>query len=142
GAGRRARGRRRQRTVLSALVLAAVLAGAILAWLKLGGGGPELAVSKVAVSVPKKTQGCDSVVTVTGTITTNGAPGEIRYEWHQNLEKKTQQGTLRTRADTTTYPLTLRWELQGESTVKATATLRVLSPGPARSGKASFTYKC
>ncbi|MEV4220606.1 hypothetical protein [Nonomuraea sp. NPDC049725] len=142
GAGRRGRARRR-RTVLSAVVLAAVLAGAAFAWLRLnGGGGPELAVSEVAVRVPKKTQGCDTVVTVTGTITTNGGVGEIRYEWHQNLEKKVERGTLRTRADRTSYDLTLRWELQGESTVKATSTLRVLSPGPARSGKATFTYKC
>ncbi|MGW0479130.1 hypothetical protein [Nonomuraea sp. NPDC003214] len=143
GAGRRGRAARRRRTVLSAVVLAVVLAGAAFAWLRLnGGGGPELAVSEVAVHVPKKTQGCDTVVTVTGTITTNGGVGEIRYEWHQNLEKKVERGTLRTRADRTSYDLTLRWELQGESTVKATSTLRVLSPGPARSGKATFTYKC
>ncbi|MEU4573262.1 hypothetical protein [Nonomuraea sp. NPDC023979] len=141
GAGRRGRARRR-RTALSAVVLAVVLAGAAFAWLRLNGGGPELAVSEVAVRVPKKTQGCDTVVTVTGTITTNGGVGEIRYEWRQNLEKKVERGTLRTRADRTSYDLTLRWELQGESTVKATSTLRVLSPGPARSGKATFTYKC
>ncbi|MEO3888509.1 hypothetical protein [Nonomuraea sp. B5E05] len=132
---------RRRRTILSTAVFAAVMAGAILAWYRLG-GTPELAITSVEVTAPEKTQGCGSSVLVTGTVVTNGAPGEIAFEWRKSLDEEIVKGTLRTRADQTSYALPLRWKLQGRSTVKATATLRVLTPGPVRSGRATFTYKC
>ncbi|MBN6053667.1 hypothetical protein JYK22_17130, partial [Nonomuraea sp. RK-328] len=133
---------RRRRTILAAALFAVIMAGAILAWLKLSGGGPDLAVASVDVAAPKKTQGCDSAVVVTGTIVTNGGTGEIQYEWRKNLDKEVVKQTLRTTSDRTSYEVPLRWTLKGKSTVKATATLRILSPGPVRSDKASFTYKC
>ncbi|GGO65629.1 hypothetical protein [Nonomuraea cavernae] len=132
---------RRRRTILAAAVFAAILAGAILGWLRLS-DGPELAVVAVDVVAPKKTQGCGSVVPITGTIVTNGAPGEVHYEWRRNLDKRVEKGTLRTTSDRTSYEVSLRWSLDGKSTVKATATLRVLSPAPVITEKASFTYKC
>nr|WP_055509839.1 hypothetical protein [Nonomuraea pusilla] len=143
GGGRRGRAARarRRRTVLSTVLFAVVVAGAVLAWLKLS-DVPDLAVRSIDVSAPKKAQGCDSAVLVTGTIVTNGGVGEISYEWRKNLDKEVVKATLRTSADQTTYKVPLRWTLQGRSTVKATATLRVLSPGPVRTDKASFTYKC
>jgi hypothetical protein len=134
------RGRRR-RTLLSTAVFALVMAGAILAWFKLG-SAPELAIRSIDVVAPKKTQGCDSKVLINGTVVTNGAPGEITFEWHKNLDDEVVKGTLRTTADKTSYTVPLRWSLQGKSTVKATATLRILTPGPVRTDKASFTYKC
>ncbi|MGP3935427.1 hypothetical protein [Nonomuraea sp. KM88] len=139
-AGRASRARRR-RTILSTAVFAAVMAGAILAWYRLG-GTPGLAITSVEVTAPEKTQGCDSSVLVTGTVVTNGAPGEIAFEWRKSLDEEVVKGTLRTRAGETSYALPLRWKLRGKSTVKATATLRVLTPGPVRSGEATFTYKC
>lgn len=132
---------RRRRTILSAAVFAVIMVGALLAWFRLG-NVPELAVESVKVAAPKKTQGCDSAVLVTGTVVTNGAPGEITYEWRKNLDKEVVRGTLRTKADQTSYAVPLRWTLRGKSEVKATATLRILTPGPVRTGKASFTYKC
>ncbi|MEV5500902.1 hypothetical protein AB0M50_36465 [Nonomuraea fuscirosea] len=132
---------RRRRTILSAVVFAIVMAGAVLAWLKLG-TAPDLAVMSVNVVAPKKTQGCDRAVVVTGTVVTNGAPGEITYEWRKNLDKEVVKGTLRTQADKTSYTVPLRWTLRGRSNVKATATLRILTPGPVRSDKATFSYKC
>jgi hypothetical protein len=140
GTGRK---RRRQRTIVSAVVFAAVLAGAVFAWLRLtGGDDTPVAVEKVAVSVEKKTLGCNSDAFITGTINTNGGVGEIRYEWRMNLDKDVEKGTLRTTAGTTSYDVDLTWRLQGKRTTKATATLRVTSPGPARSAKTTFTYKC
>ncbi|WP_219471930.1 hypothetical protein [Nonomuraea rhizosphaerae] len=132
---------RRRKTILAAALFAIVMGGAILAWFKLS-GAPELAVKSINVVAPKKTQGCDSAVVVTGTIVTNGEAGEISYEWRKNLDKEVVKQTLRTTADQTSYTVPLRWTLKGRSTVKATATLRVLSPGPTRTDKASFTYKC
>ncbi|MEV1168162.1 hypothetical protein [Nonomuraea sp. NPDC049784] len=132
---------RRRRTIISAAVFAVIMAGAILAWLYTG-DSPALAVMSIDVTAPKKTQGCGKAVLITGTVVTNGAPGEITYEWRKNLDKEVVKGTLRTKSDQTTYQVPFRWTLQGKSNVKATATLRILTPGPVRADKASFTYKC
>lgn len=143
GSARRAKaGRaRRRRTILAAAVLAVVLAGAAVAWLRLS-DSPDLTVASVAVKAPKKAQRCNSSVLITGTIVTNGEAGEITYEWRKNLDDEVVKATLETTSDKTSYSVPLRWSLKGKSTVKATATLRVLSPGPQRTGKASFTYRC
>ncbi|MFG2075681.1 hypothetical protein [Nonomuraea maritima] len=137
----RRRRSRRRRTVLSAVVLALILTGAAVAWQRLG-AVPELAVTSVEVTAPEKTQGCDTVAAVTGTVVTNGAPGEIVYEWTKNLDDDVVKGKLRTRSDRTSYTLPLRWTLRGEGDVTATATLRILEPGPVRSYRASFDYTC
>jgi hypothetical protein len=133
--------RRRRRTILSSAVFAVIMAGALFAWFRLG-TGPDLAVKSVNVVAPKKTQGCGSAVQITATVVTNGGAGEISYEWRKNLDKEVVKGTLRTKADQTSYTVPLRWTLQGKSSVKATATLRITSPGPVVTDKASFTYKC
>ncbi|MER6506676.1 hypothetical protein ABT158_07660 [Nonomuraea sp. NPDC001636] len=133
--------RRRRRTILSTALFAVVMAGAIVAWFRLT-DAPELAVRSIDVVAPKKTLGCDGAIVLTGTVVTNGGVGEIRYEWRKNLDKEVVKGSLRTSADKTSYSVPLRWTLSGKSNVKATATLKVLSPGPARTDKASFTYKC
>jgi hypothetical protein len=135
------RARRRRRTILATAVFAVIMAGAILAWFRLG-SAPDLAVKSINVVAPKKTQGCGSAVMITGTVVTNGAPGEIAYEWRKNLDKEVVKGTLRTKAGQTSYTVPLRWTLQGRSSVKATATLRIVTPGPVITDKASFTYKC
>ncbi|YCK35049.1 hypothetical protein ACNF49_13475 [Actinomadura sp. ATCC 39365] len=133
--------RRRRRTILSTALFAVVMAGAIVAWFRLT-DAPELAVQSIDVVAPKKTLGCGGAIVLTGTLVTNGGVGEIRYEWRKNLDKEVVKGSLRTSADKTSYSVPLRWTLSGKSNVKATATLKVLSPGPARTDKASFTYKC
>ncbi|MFI9592466.1 hypothetical protein [Nonomuraea sp. NPDC052265] len=133
--------RRRRRTILSTALFAVVMAGAIVAWFRLT-DVPELAVQSIDVVAPKKTLGCGGAIVLTGTVVTNGGVGEIRYEWRKNLDKEVVKGSLRTSADKTSYSVPLRWTLSGKSNVKATATLKVLSPGPARTDKASFTYKC
>lgn len=132
---------RRRRTVVSAVVLALILTGAAVAWQRLG-TVPELVVTSVEVVAPEETQRCDAVAPVTGTVVTNGAPGEIVYEWTKNLDGDVVKGRLRTRSDRTSYTLPLRWSLRGEGDVTATATLRILEPGPARSYRASFDYTC
>ncbi|MEV0615270.1 hypothetical protein AB0I81_18245 [Nonomuraea sp. NPDC050404] len=138
--GRAVRARRR-RTVLAGVVFAVIMAGAILAWFRLG-SEPALAIESVNVVAPKKTQGCGSAVQVTATVVTNGSAGEIAYEWRKNTDKEVVRGTLRTKSDQTSYTVPLRWTLQGRSNVKATATLRITAPAPAITDKASFTYKC
>lgn len=132
---------RRRRTILASAVFAVIMAGAIFAWFRLG-SAPDLTVQSINVVAPKKTQGCNKAVLITGTVVTNGSPGEITYEWRKNLDKEVVRGTLRAKEDQTSYTVPLRWTLQGKSNVKATATLRIITPGPVRTDKASFTYKC
>ncbi|TMR18253.1 hypothetical protein ETD86_21945 [Nonomuraea turkmeniaca] len=132
---------RRWRTIWATAVFAVIMAGAILAWFRLG-STPELTVQSIDVVAPKKTQGCNSKVLITGKVVTNGAPGEITFEWRKSLDDEVVKGSLRTRSDETSYELPLRWSLSGKSNVKATATLRILTPGPVRTDKATFTYKC
>ncbi|WP_214323166.1 hypothetical protein [Nonomuraea sediminis] len=132
---------RRRRTIIAAAVFALIMAGALLAWFKLG-SAPALAVKSIDVAAPKKTQGCDSSVNITGTIVTNGGAGEVAYEWHKNLDKEVVKQTLRVTSGQTVYKVPLRWTLKGKSSVKATATLTVTAPGPQLDDKATFTYKC
>ncbi|MEO3873909.1 hypothetical protein ABGB18_34290 [Nonomuraea sp. B12E4] len=132
---------RRRRTILATAVFAVIMAGAVVAWIKLG-NVPDLVVKSINVMAPKKTQRCGSAVLVTGTVVTNGAPGEITYEWRKNLDKDFVKGKLLTSSGKTSYTVPLRWTLQGKSNVKATATLRILTPGPVLTDKATFTYKC
>lgn len=132
---------RRRRTILSAMLFAIIMACAVVAWLRLG-TAPELAISSVTVTGPKKTQRCDSVAFVTGTIVTNGGIGEISYEWRNNLSKRVDRSTLRTTSGKTSYNVSYNWLLEGKRSTKATATLRVLSPGAVRTEKTSFGYRC
>ncbi|MFD0658896.1 hypothetical protein [Thermocatellispora tengchongensis] len=136
--------RRRRRTAVAAATLALIVAGALLAWL-LRDPGPVLAVEKVDVKAPRRTQGCDSTVVINGVITTNGGDGRVRYEWRRSDSKKpiVQEETVT--ADTTSYQVSLRWTVKGEGSFKATATLRILDPEPAgkpMEDRATFTYRC
>ncbi|MFI6989664.1 hypothetical protein [Nonomuraea wenchangensis] len=141
--GRRVRAARsrRWRTIGSTALFAVIMVGAVLAWFRLS-DAPDLAIGSVDVKVAKKSYGCDATALVTGVVVTNGGSGVITYEWHKNLDDEVVKGTLQTRSDQTSYQLPLRWSLNGKATAKATATLRIVSPEPARTDKVSFTYKC
>ncbi|MEZ7125894.1 hypothetical protein ACBR40_11190 [Nonomuraea sp. AD125B] len=132
---------RRWRTIGSTALFAVIMVGAILAWFRLS-DAPDLAIGSVDVKVAKKSYGCDATALVTGVVVTNGGSGVITYEWHKNLDDEVVKGTVQTRSDQTSYQLPLRWSLNGKATEKATATLRIVSPEPARTDKVSFTYKC
>ncbi|MFI6298902.1 hypothetical protein ACIBEJ_45445 [Nonomuraea sp. NPDC050790] len=138
--GRAARARRR-RTILAAAVFAVILAGALLAWFRLSGSSTPLAVTSVDVTAPKKAQGCDADVLISGKIITNGSSGEFVYEWAQSDRKEKIRQTQRTTSDKSSYTVPLKWKVSGKSTAKLTATLTVISPQRLQD-KASFTYKC
>ncbi|MDF5757246.1 hypothetical protein [Spongiactinospora sp. TRM90649] len=136
--------KRRRKAALSAAVTALVIVAAVLAWLQLS-GGPALAVEGVDVKAPKKTQGCDTTVTINGVITTNGADGLVRYQWRRSDQDKPIEQTETVRSGTSSYPVSLKWTVKGEGSFKGTATLRVLSPvttGKRGEDKATFTYRC
>jgi hypothetical protein len=133
------RGRARLGSVAVAVV-AVVVAGVVFAWARPGGSVP-LTVTALQVRTSATTVGCDSAVTVTGRVFTNGAPGEIVYEWAQSDRTARTRRTQQVTAGTTAYTLPLRWSLSGKSTAKLTATLTVVSPGRLEE-RADFTYRC
>jgi hypothetical protein len=142
----RAAVRRRRRTALASALFALIVAGAVLAWLLVDfdGGGTALAVQDVEVTAPKKTQDCDSTVTIIGVITTNGSSGRVLYQWRRSDREQPIEQTEVVRSDTSSYEVNLKWTVKGEGSFKGTATLRVLSPpGTKRiEDKATFTYRC
>ncbi|RBQ17594.1 hypothetical protein DP939_24870 [Spongiactinospora rosea] len=143
-AQRAAAGRRRRTLALSTSVFALVVAAAVLAWLQFT-GGPALVVEGVNVKAPKKTQGCDTTVTINATIVTNGSAGEVRYEWRRSDRDEPIEQLESVRSGTSSYPVSLKWTVKGEGSFKGTATLRVISPLPGGErveDKATFTYRC
>jgi len=143
GAAPRAR-RRRGRTILASVILALMVVGALALWLSRGSATP-LEVTKVDVSAPKKTQGCDTTVKITGVLSTNGAGGEVRYQWKRSDRKKPIAQTDQIPSGTTSHEVNLEWTVKGEGSFKGTATLVLLSPVPEGKkiqDKATFAYKC
>ncbi|MEV8632302.1 hypothetical protein AB0395_11670 [Streptosporangium sp. NPDC051023] len=136
--------RRRRRTALAAAIIALMIVGVLAVWLFRGSATP-LAITAVDVTAPKKTQKCDATVMITGSFTTNGSAGEIRYQWKRSDRKTPIEQTDTLRSGETSHEVSLEWTVKGEGDFKGTATLRLLSPlptGQKLQDKASFTYKC
>ncbi|MET7986173.1 hypothetical protein [Streptomyces sp. NPDC005281] len=125
-----------RRHVLPALVLLAVVA--FLLWHRTG---PSLGVDDVTVSAASPTPGCDETADITGTVTTNGRPGEITYRWvrsdgtsskilHEDLTHNQKRARLH-----------LLWTFQGEGRYAARAELHLLSP-VRRTVSTRLTYHC
>ncbi|GAA3087135.1 hypothetical protein [Streptosporangium carneum] len=136
--------RRRRRTALASAILALMVVGILAAWLLRGAATP-LAVTGVETTAPKKTQGCDATVRITGVFATNGSAGQIRYQWKRSDRKApiVQEDTVS--SGQTSHEVDLQWTVKGEGRFRGTATLKLLSPLPADGkvqDKASFTYKC
>ncbi|MGW5685615.1 hypothetical protein [Nonomuraea sp. NPDC003754] len=140
---RKAARARRRRTVVSAAVLALVIAGAVLAWFSVRSPA-DLVVQSATVSAPK-TLGCRKTATITGNLVTNGSGGSVRFQWLRSDRKEPIEQTETVPSGKTTHTVLLKWTVKGEATAKLTARLRVLSPVPQGQkieDKATFTYKC
>jgi hypothetical protein len=80
-------------------------------------------------------------VDVVGTIQTDGSAGLITYEWLRSdgqssgaLEQAVKKGETSTQVH-------LYWRFQGQGTLDATATLRILKPQVLEAAT-KFTYSC
>ncbi|GAA2876292.1 hypothetical protein GCM10010517_37410 [Streptosporangium fragile] len=143
-AGRPVRRRGRGRTVLAAVVLSLMVVAAVALWLFRGSATP-LEVAKVDVRAPKKTQGCDTTVRITGVFSTNGSAGEIRYRWKRSDRKEPIEQSDQITSGTTSHEVSLEWTVKGEGSFRGTATLELVSPRPEGEklqDRASFSYKC
>ncbi|WP_030455923.1 hypothetical protein [Herbidospora cretacea] len=138
---RKARPKRRG-ALLSSLVVCLLIAGFVL-YMRMAPPA-EMSVTKVSVSAPKKTQGCDAKTKIMAVVTTNGESGTFKYEWEQS-DGRVTEGTQRVESGTTSVDLPLIWQVSGPGRFKGTATLRVLDHTPEGkpiAAKASFSYKC
>jgi len=133
-----ARTRDRRRRLLSwllpLLVLIAVIA--ILLWQH---SGSPLAITNATVNVASPTLTCDETANVTAEMRTNGNAGTITYRWRRS--DGTVSDTLRQQVakGSTNVSVVLLWSFHGQGTMKATATLEILSPDPT-SASAAFAY--
>jgi hypothetical protein len=117
-------------------VLLAVVA--LLLWHR---SAPSLRVDDVTVSTASPSPGCDETADITGTVTTNGRPGELTYRWvrsdgtsskvlHEDLTINQKQSRLH-----------LLWTFQGDGRYEARAELHLLSP-VRRTVSTELTYRC
>jgi Protein kinase domain len=138
----RVRARRRRAVTWLAPLTAVALLGTVVGVVLLRGRTPDFSVTDVGVRAEGRRHGCGARVVVTGTVTTNGAAGQIDYQWkrsdqrapdpplHQDVARGGKQATIR-----------LLWDIEGRGTRRFTATLTVLNP-PERRRSASFLYSC
>lgn len=134
---------RRARSLTSAVLGLALFAGAA-AWLILQNQSGELRVTKVTVAAAKERRTCGNV-NLTGTVTTNGSPGRLTYQWKLSDKKDPEaavQVTVEKGAESVTLPF--RWQFQGRARKALfSATLTVAGPGePGQTADTSFTYTC
>ncbi|MBQ0986445.1 hypothetical protein KBZ10_18385 [Streptomyces sp. F63] len=102
--------------------------------------GPAFAVTGLSVRA-SAADGCGTTADVVARVRTNGQPGTLRYRWLRS--DGTASGPLRERLarGQREARLRLQWTFRGEGTVRATAELRISSPGR-RTASAAFTYRC
>jgi hypothetical protein len=133
--------RRRRGRLLGGWLLPAVALIAVLAYLGWQRYAPGLAVTGVTVRTDPAGPACDGAATVTGTLHTNGRTGTVDYRWKRS--DGTVSGTLHQRVarDARQTDVVLRWAFDGRGTLRATATLEVLSPDPV-TASVTFTYAC
>ncbi|MDH6108878.1 hypothetical protein P3T36_002242 [Kitasatospora sp. MAP12-15] len=132
---------RRRRRALGGWLLPAAVLLAVLAFLAWQRYAPAVQVTGVAVHTDPAGPGCNGTAVVTGTLQTDGGTGTVRYRWERS------DGTL---SDDLSQPIAkgskhtdvvLRWTFDGHGSMRATATLDVLSP-QSLSAATTFTYTC
>lgn len=130
--------------LLTFLLLAA--AGAVAAYLLLHRSSdttpaPALQVVGVSVTSPA-TASCDSTVTVSAAITTNGKQGTITYQWKRSDGQTVAAQQLAATANQSTYAVSLLWTVAGNGRFDAVATLTIRDPAGTAPASAHFIYSC
>jgi hypothetical protein len=84
---------------------------------------------------------CDVQAKVVGTIRTNGAAGTISYRWVTSDGKTTAVLAEQVNLGTSQVQVPLLWTFSGRSTIRAKATLQILTPAEMEAAT-EFTYSC
>lgn len=122
--------------LLPLLVLIAVIA--ILLWQH---SGSPLAITNATATVASPALACDGTATITAEMRTNGDPGTITYRWRRSDGTVSDTLHQQVAKGSTNAGVVLLWSFHGQGTMKATATLEILSPTPT-SASTTFTYTC
>ncbi|GAB7188473.1 hypothetical protein ATKI12_8304 [Kitasatospora sp. Ki12] len=130
---------RRVRRWLVPLVAVLLALAAFLFWRHLR--TPALAVTGVTVTTDPAGPGCAGTAVVTAAVETNGGSGTLRYRWLRSDGTTSDELVQDVRSGAHRTDLVLRWSFEGQGSLQATATLRLIAPGT-RSAGASFTYRC
>jgi hypothetical protein len=122
------------------LVVVAVVVAVVLVMRSCTASGSPLNVLDATVTAPEVGH-CAKTVVVTGVLRTDGHPGTVDYRW--NRSDGTASAVLHQEVDRNfkSSKVVLRWSFDGRGTMKATATLEVLSPDRV-TASTSFTYAC
>ncbi|MEU6201252.1 hypothetical protein [Streptomyces sp. NPDC047061] len=129
-----------RRELPSLLVVVAVVVAVVLGMRSCTAARSPLHVVGATVTAPAVGR-CAKTVVVTGVLRTDGNPGTVDYRWKRSdgtasavLHQEVGENVRRSE-------VVLRWSFDGHGTMKATATLEVLSPDPVTAAT-SFTYAC
>ena len=135
-----AQGKMRKRT-LGGLLLAGIVLLAVVAFLLWQHFGSSLSITSVAVRATPAALACDGTEQVTATVRTNGSSGTIHYRWVRSDGTTSGALTQTVPSGTHQVSLPLRWTVQGQGNLQATATLQITDPGT-RTVSGSFNYSC
>ena len=133
-------GKRRRRALIGWLVpfLVLLIVLAILLWRHTGS---PLAVTGASVRANQTALSCGGTATVIGTVQTNGEGGTISDQWKRSdgtvsdvLEQQVAKGAHQ-------VDVSLLWTFNGAGSLRATATLDVLSPTTVTAAT-TFDYTC
>ncbi len=134
------RSRKRLISIFSGLITVVILA--IVGYFVVQRLTP-LQITSVAVGIaqPLPANACDIRVDVIGTVTSNGGGGSFTYRWVRSDGAATQIFTETVPFGTKTTQVHLFWQFGGQGSLKAKATLEILSPQTAEIST-EFTYNC
>ncbi|PZF99062.1 hypothetical protein [Micromonospora deserti] len=126
-------------SALSTLLTVALLAAVgLYLWQRIS----PLKITNVTVAVPEPAgDRCDVTLDVVATVLTNGAAGEIRYQWLRSGSAPGSLLTERVGRGQRTVELTLRWAFSGVGTTTETATINITSPSPVQA-QTPVRYDC
>ncbi|MFC4943148.1 hypothetical protein [Pseudonocardia sp. GCM10023141] len=121
-------------------MITALIAIGVLAFLLTRPAPLQVSVATVAPAADPGTS-CGATVDVVGTITTNGRPGAITYQWVRSDGQVSGELTQSVADGATSTQVHLLWTFSGSGRYPASATLRVLRPDPV-DAVGHFTYSC
>ncbi|WP_412539183.1 hypothetical protein R8Z50_25480 [Longispora sp. K20-0274] len=131
---------KRWRRIVGGLVTGAIIGGVVGYFWWYNAHPLKVTAAAVAPASPPGTA-CDVTVDVVGTVTTNGRPGTITYQWLRSDGEATQELSQSVSSGTKSVPLHLHWKFSGKGEYQAKATLKILGPTPTEAA-GEFTYSC
>ncbi|MGY0232935.1 hypothetical protein [Longispora urticae] len=131
---------KRWRRIVGGLVTGAIIGGVVGYFWWYNAHPLKVTAAQVAPATAPGTA-CDVTVDVVGTVTTNGRPGTITYQWLRSDGEATQELSQSVPSGTKSVPLHLHWKFSGKGEYQAKATLRILGPNPTEAA-GEFTYSC